>query len=55
MIICYVQGSNVREVGDFDFSSDPIALMHDYFARQVELATRHGVEKILLDPGLGFY
>ena len=55
VIICYVQGSNVREVGDFDFSSDPIALMHDYFARQVELATRHGVEKILLDPGLGFY
>ena len=28
---------------------------NDYFARQVELATRHGVEKILLDPGLGFY
>jgi dihydropteroate synthase len=55
VIICYVQGPNVREVGDFDFSADPIALMRDYFERQVELAVRHGVEKIILDPGLGFY
>jgi dihydropteroate synthase len=55
VIICYVQGRNVREVGDFDFSADPVVLMHDYFARQIELATRHGVQNILLDPGLGFY
>src|SRR5437667_8586204 len=55
VIICYVQGSNVREVGDFDFSADPVVLMHDYFARQIEMATRNGVEKIFLDPGLGFY
>ena len=55
VIICYVQGRNVREVGDFDFSADPVALMQDYFARQIEIAVRNGVEKILLDPGLGFY
>ena len=55
VIICYVQGRNVREVGDFNFSADPVALMHDYFARQIEAATRNGVEKILIDPGLGFY
>jgi len=55
VIICYVQGRNVREVGDFDFSADPIALMRDYFARQIEIAAANGVERILLDPGLGFY
>ncbi len=55
VIVCYVQGENVREVGDFDFSADPIATMHDYFARQIDLATRCGVEKIFIDPGLGFY
>jgi dihydropteroate synthase len=55
VVICYVQGKNVREVGDFDLSADPVALMHDYFARQIEIATRNGVEKILIDPGLGFY
>ena len=55
VIICYVQGKNVREVGDFDFAADPIGLMHDYFGRQIDIAQRNGVEKILLDPGLGFY
>ncbi len=55
VIICYVQGRNVREVGDFDFSADPVAMMRDYFARQIETALRNGVERILIDPGLGFY
>jgi len=55
VIICYVQGQNVREVGDFDFSADPIDLMKDYFARQIDTASRNKVKKILIDPGLGFY
>ncbi|NOS68623.1 MAG: dihydropteroate synthase [Verrucomicrobia bacterium] len=55
VIICYVQGKNVREVGDFDLSADPIPMMHDYFSRQIELAQRNGVERIVIDPGLGFY
>ncbi len=55
VIICYVQGANVREVADFDFSADPIAMLYDYFARQIELATQNGVERIFIDPGFGFY
>jgi len=55
VIICYVQGSNVREVGPFDLSSDPVQRMHEFFARQIDLATHAGVRRILLDPGLGFY
>jgi dihydropteroate synthase len=55
VIICFVQGKNVREVGDFDLSADPIPMMKDYFSRQIEIARRSGVEKIFLDPGLGFY
>jgi dihydropteroate synthase len=55
VIICYVQGKNVREVADFDFGADPVTLMRDYFAREIESATRHGVERIIIDPGLGFY
>lgn len=55
VIICYVQGAHVRAVGDFDFAADPTAIMHDYFARQIELATKFGVSKIIIDPGLGFY
>ena len=55
VILCFVQGKNVREVGDFDLSGDPIQKMREYFSRQIEIAQRHGVQKILLDPGLGFY
>jgi dihydropteroate synthase len=55
VIICYVQGANVREVTDFDFSADPVALMRDYFARQIELAMKAGVTRIFIDPGMGFY
>ena len=55
VIICYVQGKNVREVENFDFSADPIEMIREYFARQIEIAQRNGVEKIFLDPGLGFY
>jgi len=55
VIICHVQGSNVREVGDFDFGADPTQMLLDYFARQIELAQKNGVEKIFIDPGLGFY
>jgi dihydropteroate synthase len=55
VIICYVAGKNVREVGDFDLSADPIPMLSDFFSRQIEIAQRSGVEKIFLDPGLGFY
>ena len=55
VIICYVAGKNVREVGDFDLSTDPVPSLSDFFARQIETAQRHGVQKIFIDPGLGFY
>ncbi len=55
VIICYVQGKNVRAVNDFNFSDDSTAMMRDYFARQIEIATKNGVKKIFIDPGLGFY
>ena len=55
VIICYVQGRNVREVKDFDFGADPVRLMQDYFAREIDRAAGQGLEKIIIDPGLGFY
>ncbi len=55
VIICYVQGENVRAVSDFDFSADTTAMMREYFGRQIDLATKAGVKRIFIDPGLGFY
>ena len=54
-IICHVQGPNVREVADFDLTSDPIPRMLDYFAREVEMAVGAGLTRLFVDPGLGFY
>jgi dihydropteroate synthase len=55
VIICYVQGANVREVGDYILDGDPIERMRQYFLHMSDIATSKGVTKIILDPGLGFY
>jgi dihydropteroate synthase len=55
VIICYVQGKNVRDVGDFDLRADPTAMPYEYFGRETERAARLGVKRIFIDPGLGFY
>lgn len=56
VIICYVQnGDNVRAVGDFHLQADHGAVLHEYFAREVGKALRCGVQRLWIDPGLGFY
>lgn len=55
VIICFVAGKNVREVGNFDLCADPIPRLREFFARQIDAAQRSGVERIFIDPGLGFY
>ena len=55
VIICFVAGKNVRAVGNFDLSADPVPMLREFFLRQIEIAQRNGVEKIFIDPGLGFY
>jgi len=55
VIICFVQGGHVRDVGDLDLGPDPVATLRDFFARQIEAATNAGVSRIWIDPGLGFY
>jgi len=55
VIVCFVQGRNVREVGEFDLSGDPIEFMYEYFSREVDRAEKAGMNKLFIDPGLGFY
>ena len=55
VILCYVQGRHVRAVDQFKFTREPMAMLYEYFARQIETATACGVRKIFVDPGLGFY
>ena len=55
VILCYVQGEHVRAVGDFELNHDPIPQMEDYFSRELERASKCGLETVIIDPGLGFY
>lgn len=55
VVICYVQGANVRAVETLDFENDPIEEMMDWFKIEIDRAREAGVERIFIDPGLGFY
>jgi dihydropteroate synthase len=55
VILCYVQGDNVRDVSEISLDEDMIPKLQDYFARKIEEATNAGVRRIFIDPGLGFY
>jgi len=55
IILCYVQGENVRAVGDFVHSPDHATALLDYFRREIDRAVQAGVHAIWIDPGLGFY
>lgn len=55
VIICFVQGEHVRAVGDLELGEDPVGTMYEFFAREVDRAVKAGVERLFVDPGLGFY
>lgn len=55
LILCYVGGSNVREITDVTVDDDPIPGLRELFAERTRAAQEAGVSKIIIDPGMGFY
>jgi dihydropteroate synthase len=55
VVLCFVQGENVREVGDVDLDADPIPGLIAHFEPRVQQARAAGVERLFVDPGMGFY
>lgn len=55
VILCYVKGANVREITDVNLNTDPFPGIRDHFADRVALAHAAGVDRIAIDPGMGFY
>lgn len=55
VIMCFVQGANVREVQDLVLADDPIPGLVDHFGPRLERAQQLGVQRLFVDPGLGFY
>ena len=55
VVLCYSGGGNVREITDVTVDDDPIPGLLDHFASRIELARARGVDRIVIDPGMGFY
>lgn len=55
VILCYSGGANVREITDVDLDGDPIPRLLEHFAARIDRARSRGVERIVIDPGMGFY
>ena len=55
VVLCYVPGENVRDISDVDVDVDPIPGLLDHFTARVAEARAAGVDRLVLDPGMGFY
>jgi dihydropteroate synthase len=55
LLMCRVTGHNVREVTEVPVDEDPVPELLDHFGGRVEIARAHGVERIVIDPAMGFY
>ena len=54
IVLCHVPGTDVRDIQDRDGDPDPLPMLLDHFAGRIEAAREHGVEDIVIDPGIGF-
>ncbi len=55
VILCYCEPGDVRTPTDAPVRSDPFPHLLDHFGPRVERARSLGVERVVIDPGLGFY
>jgi dihydropteroate synthase len=55
VVLCYVGGRSVREVTDVDLEGDPIPALVDHFGERIARARSAGVDRLVIDPGMGFY
>ncbi len=54
VVMCFGETANVREVADVPQDADPIPILLDHFAPRIAHARALGVERIVIDPGMGF-
>ena len=55
VVLCYVGGSDVREITDVQVDVDPIPGLMEHFKARIARAKNHGVTRLVIDPGMGFY
>ena len=54
VVMCFGESANVREIADVPPDADPVPVLLDHFAPRLAHARRLGVDKIVIDPGMGF-
>jgi dihydropteroate synthase len=55
VIMCFSGGANVREIVDLTIGSDPLPDLLAHFEPRLEAARSRGVDRIIIDPGMGFF
>jgi dihydropteroate synthase len=55
VVLCFGETANVREIADVPPDADPIPVLLDHFAPRLTHARSLGVDKVVIDPGMGFY
>jgi dihydropteroate synthase len=55
VVLCFVDLANVRDVGTVPLDDDPLPRLLDHFGARLERAQVLGVDRVLIDPGMGFY
>ena len=55
VVLCFVELGNVRDVGSVPVDADPLPHLVDHFGARLERARALGAERVVIDPGMGFY
>lgn len=54
VVMCFGETANVREVADVPPDDDPMPVLVDHFTPRLARARELGVDKVVVDPGMGF-
>ncbi|QIK75275.1 dihydropteroate synthase [Nocardioides piscis] len=55
VVMCFGETANVREVSDVSPDADPVPVLLDHFGARLERARSLGVDRVVIDPGMGFF
>jgi len=55
VVMCFGVTANVREIADVPPDADPVPVLLDHFRPRLDHARSLGVDKVVVDPGMGFY
>ena len=55
VVLCFVELGNVRDVAEVPVDADPLPHLLDHFGARLDRARALGVDRVVVDPGMGFY